>query len=154
MTCVRLREQFAFFRMNYINTCKTMPDFNSTIQAIYGFVPIRFNGCAGGGLKDTPGFEEVIGHYCDLQYNYLTAIPKADIFNPYTQLIHDTLKSSAYAFSIDDKVSFKHVEGTGIILTIAGAHGLENETPSPLPNEDNFRNQCREKPPKAEGDLG
>ena len=130
-----------------------MPDFNSTIQAIYGFVPIRFSGCPGGPLQDTPGFEEVIGHYCDLQYNYLTAILEPDIFNPYTKLIHDTLKSSAYAFSIDDKLSFKRVEDTGIILTIAGPQGLKNQTGVPLPNEDTFRNQCREKPPKAPGDL-
>jgi hypothetical protein len=105
-----------------------MPEFNSTIQAIYGFVPITFSGCTGGALNDTAGFNDAIGHYCDLQYNYLTeGTPKAEIFNPYTQLIHDTLKSSAYAFSIDDEVSFKHVVGTGIVLAIAGANGLENK---------------------------
>jgi len=150
MTCIRLREQFNFFQKNYINTCKQMPDFNATIQAIYGFVPITFGGCKGGALNDTAGFKDAIGHYCDLQYNYLTGIPETDIFNPFTRLIHDALKSSAYAFSIDDKVSFKHVEGTGIILAIAGANGLENKTASPLPNEHNFKNQCRETPPKAE----
>jgi hypothetical protein len=148
--CVRLREQFSFFQTNYINTCKQMPDFNSTIQAIYGFVPITFSSCTGGALKDTAGFKDVIGHYCDLQYNYLTGAPEEKIFNPYTQLIHDTLKSSAYAFSIDDKVSFKHVVGTGIILAIAGADGLENKTAAPLPDKTNYKNQCRETPPKAE----
>jgi hypothetical protein len=151
LTCMRLREQRDFFKLNYKDACGKMPDFNSTIQAIYGFVPITFNGCTGGALNLTPGFNVAIGHYCDLQYNYLTeAISEKEIFNPYTQLIHDTLKSSAYAFSIDDKVSFKHVEGTGIILAIAGANGLENKTASPLPNEHNFKNQCRETPPKAE----
>jgi len=65
-------------------------------------------------------------------------------------LIHDTLKSSAYAFSIDDKVSFKHVQGTGIILAIAGANGLENKTAAPLPDAHNFKDQCRETPPKTE----
>ena len=151
MTCMRLREQFDFFQLNYMKTCGKMPDFNSTIQAIYGFVPITFNGCTGGALNQTAGFNDAIGHYCDLQYNYLTGVPKEEIFNPYTQLVHETLKSSAYAFSIDDKASFKHVEGAGIILAIAGANGLENTNPSPLPNEHNFRNQCRETPPpKAE----
>jgi hypothetical protein len=145
-TCMRLLEQFDFFRLNYMITCGKVPDFNSTIQAIYGFVPITFNGCTGGALRDTPGFNDAIGHYCDLQYNYLT-VPDKEIFNPYTQLIHKTLESSAYAFSIDDKASFKHVKGAGIILAIAGANGLENTTPSPLPNEHNFRNQCRETPP-------
>ena len=65
-------------------------------------------------------------------------------------MIHDTLKSSAYAFSIDDKVSFKHVQGTGIILAIAGANGLENKTAAPLPDAHNFKDQCRETPPKTE----
>ena len=152
--CVRLREQFSFFQTNYISTCKKMPDFNSTIQAIYGFVPITFSGCTGGALKDTAGFKDAIGHYCDLQYNYLTGAPEEEIFNPYAQLIHDTLKSSAYAFSIDDKVSFKHVVGTGIILTIAGAKGLENKTATPLPDKTNFKNQCRETPPKVEVQSG
>ena len=150
LTCIRLREQFKFFETNYMNTCKKMPDFNSTIQAIYGFVPIRFSDCTGGALRDTAGFNDAIGHYCDLQYNYLTGAPEAEIFNPYTQLIYDTLKSSAYAFSIDDKVSFKHVVGTGIILAIAGANGLKNKTAAPLPDETNFKDQCRETPPKTE----
>jgi hypothetical protein len=158
-TCMRLLDQRDFFQLNYMKTCG-MPDsdptiqamyFVSTIQAIYGFVPITFNGCTGGPLRDTPGFNDAIGHYCDLQYNYLTGVPEKEIFNPYTQLIHDTLKSSAYAFSIDDKASFKHVKGTGIILAIAGANGLENQNPSQLPNINNFRSQCRETPPpKAE----
>jgi hypothetical protein len=150
MTCMRVLEQFDFFRLNYMITCGKVPDFNSTIQAIYGFVPITFNGCTGGALRDTPGFNDAIGHYCDLQYNYLTGIPESEVFNPYTQLIHDTLRSSAYAFSIDDKVSFKHVVGTGIILAIAGANGLENKTAAPLPDRTNFKDQCQEKPPKAE----
>ena len=149
-TCIELRKQFNFFQTNYISTCKKEPDFTSTIQAIYGFVPINFGGCKGGALNETAGFKAAIGLYCDLQYNYLTEIPEAEIFNPFTQLIHDTLKSSAYAFSIDDKVSFKHVQGTGIILAIAGANGLENKTAAPLPDAHNFKDQCRETPPKTE----
>jgi hypothetical protein len=148
-TCMRLLEQRDFFRLNYMITCGKVPDFNSTIQAIYGFVPITFNSCTGGALRDTPGFNDAIGHYCDLQYNYLTGVRKEEIFNPYTQLIHETLESSAYAFSIDDEASFKHVMGTGIILAIAGANGLENQTPSPLPNERNFRDRCRQTPPST-----
>jgi hypothetical protein len=158
MTCMLVRDQFNFFQKNYMTTpaCKNViPDFNSTIQAIYGFVPITFKGCTGGALRDTPGFKTVIGHYCDLQYNYLTGVPDKEIFNPYTQLIHETLQSSAYAFSIDDEASFKHVMGTGIILTIAGANGLENQTATPLPNERNFRARCRQgPPPKVEVQSG
>jgi hypothetical protein len=104
---------------------------------------------------DTQGFKKVIGEYCDLQYNYLTGVPDKEIFNPYTKLIHETLESSAYAFSIDDEASFKHVMGTGIILAIAGANGLENQTRSPLPNERNFRDRCRQTPPsKVEVESG
>jgi hypothetical protein len=69
-------------------------------------------------------------------------------------LIHATLESSAYAFSIDDKVSFKHVVGTGIILAIAGANGLENQTAAPLPDENNYKDQCRETPPMTEVQSG
>jgi hypothetical protein len=155
-TCRQLRDQFRFFQKNYMDACKMMPDpdFTSTIQAIYGFVPINFGGCKGGALNETAGFKKAILDYCDLQYNYLTVIRKEEIFNPFTQLIHDTLKSSAYAFSIDDKVSFKHVEGTGIILAIAGANGLENRNASQLPDRNNFKEQCQEKPPKAEVRAG
>jgi hypothetical protein len=50
--------------------------------------------------------------------------PPKDIFNPYARLIHETLKTNAYAFSIDDKAAFLSVPGDGLIITIGGPKGL------------------------------
>ena len=107
------------------------------MQAVYGWVPIVNRGCTGLDLKtDVTAYKDAALAYCRLQYNYVT-LPQSEkavyTFNPYTALIHAPyspvfgggLKSSAYAFSIDDKLSFKHVVADGIILTIAGTHGLE-----------------------------
>ncbi len=132
------------------------PPFYIVMQGVYGWVPIVNRGCTGLDLKKTSlgtkGYEDAALAYCRLQYNYVT-LPPAEkpvyTFNPYTALIHSSYKptlgggldSSAYAFSIDDKLSFKHVEAEGIILTIAGTKGLEfakarGETapvPTPIP---------------------
>jgi hypothetical protein len=72
----------------------------------------------------------------------LTGAIKEEIFNPYTQLIHKTLASTAYAFSIDDGVSFKHAEGTGVVFAVGGPTGLPNEKPTPLPTKDRILKQC------------
>ncbi len=113
-----------------------------TMEAVYGWVPIVNGTCTGLDLKETDPdkdkatarYKDAALAYCRLQYNYVT-LPKGspDIFNPYTALIHAPyspvlgggLFSSAYAFSIDDALSFKHVVADGIILTIAGTKGLE-----------------------------
>ena len=65
-----------------------------------------------------------------------------DVFNPYVKLIHQTLASNAYAFSIDDAVAFKSLPGDGIVITIAGAEGLENQTQTPLPTASTYRTYC------------
>jgi len=113
------------------------PPFYITMQAVYGWVPIVNRGCTGLDLKtDVPSYQNAALAYCRLQYNYVTlpANQKAVYtFNPYIALIHASyspvlgggLDSSAYAFSIDDKLSFKSVVADGIILTIAGSKGLE-----------------------------
>ena len=116
------------------------PPFYITMQGVYGWVPIKNRGCTGLDLKKTnlgtAGYKVAAEAYCRLQYNYATLPANekpANIFNPYTGLIHKLwspvlgggLDSSAYAFSIDDALSFKHVEAEGIILTIAGTKGLE-----------------------------
>jgi len=106
------------------------------MQAVYGWVPIVYRGCTGLDLKtDETSYKDAALAYCRLQYNYVTLPPsqKAYIFNPYTALIHAPynpvsgggLNSSAYAFSIDDKLSFKSVVADGVILTIGGTKGLE-----------------------------
>ncbi len=122
--------------------CKSppTPPFYITMQAVYGWVPIVYSGCTGLDLKETtlgtPGYQDAALAYCRLQYNYATlpANQKAVYtFNPYTALIHARYSpvlgggvfSSAYAFSIDDALSFKSVVAQGLILTIAGSNGLE-----------------------------
>src|SRR6266851_487648 len=68
----------------------------------------EFPGCPHA-LVDTPGYSTAIGDFCELEYNYLTNVPPKDIFNPYARLVHETLKTNAYAFSIDDKAAFLSV---------------------------------------------
>jgi hypothetical protein len=111
--------------------------------AVYGFVPIKAPlfapTCTGLDLKaaaDKLGqdFTALQETYCQLQYNYLDPSVASDhVFNPYVKLIHQTLNSSAYAFSIDDKQSFKQVADTGMIFTIAGTNGLTNKTATQIP---------------------
>jgi hypothetical protein len=67
----------------------------------------------------------------------------ADVFNRYVKLIHQMLASNAYAFSIDDAVAFKSLPGTGVIITIAGVDGLENQTQTPLPTASTYETYCR-----------
>ncbi len=118
-------------------TSPQTPPFYITMQAVYGWVPIVNRGCTGLDLKtDEMAYQNAALAYCRLQYNYVTlpANQKAVYtFNPFTALIYAPyspilgggLDSSAYAFSIDDKLSFKSVVADGIILTIAGTKGLE-----------------------------
>jgi hypothetical protein len=56
-------------------------------------------------------------------------------FNPYTKLVHDVLKSSAYAFSIDDNLAFHSLKADGIIITIGGLKGLQNTDATPIPDK-------------------
>ena len=64
------------------------------------------------------------------------------MFDPYVKLVHVTLASNAYAFSIDDEQAFKSLPGTGVIVTIAGANGLENKTQTELPTAGNYNKFC------------
>ena len=117
------------------------------MKAVYGWVPISYNNCTGSALVNTPGvpdYQIAITTYCDLQYNYLqSGVPASDIFNPYTYFIHDALQSSAYAFSIDDQLAFRHLVAAGIILAIGGTNGLQDTEPSPLPNRQTYAQHCR-----------
>jgi hypothetical protein len=146
--------QYQFFLRNYKQAgCARDPDLPAILVAVYGFVPIRFplnlksgeTDCVGGALKDTSGFKQAIERYCILQYNYLDPlVPPRDVFNPYTKFIHETLGSSAYAFSIDDEQSFRRLEGfPGVIIALGGVEGLDDTRPTPLPTKDNFRQQCK-----------
>jgi hypothetical protein len=141
------------------------PPFYIVMQGVYGWVPIVNRGCTGLDLKKTNlgtgGYEDAAQAYCRLQYNYtMKGLPEADIFNPYTALIHAPyspvlgggLDSSAYAFSIDDKLSFKHVVAEGIILAIAGTKGVEFDkaagqtapVPTPIPvTPEEIKEHCK-----------
>jgi hypothetical protein len=66
----------------------------------------------------------------NLQYNHQLAYAQADpsqLFNPYVLLIHDRLNMNAYGFSVDDAVGFMSELGTGLIFTVGGTDGLENQ---------------------------
>ena len=167
-TCKDIQSVAKLFDASYTdNKCTQIPPFYIKMQAVYGWVPIVNRGCTGVDLKKTSlgtqGYFDAAAAYCRLQYNYVTlsASDRAKYtFNPYTALIHAPYKptlgggllSSAYAFSIDDKLSFKHVEAEGIILAIAGVKGIEfdkagGETapvPTPIPaNAKEIKCHCK-----------
>jgi hypothetical protein len=103
---------------------------------------VPFPGCSTPLVK-VAGYDAAIRIYCDLQYNFFDpAVLPGDVFNPYVKLIHQTLASNAYAFSIDDAVAFKSLPGDGIVVTVAGAEGLENQTQTPLPTASTYRTYC------------
>ena len=142
-TCDKIQEVNAFFQSNF-RQCfpgKPLPATTDYLQVVYGWV--QFPGCATP-LVQSAGYDAAIRDYCDLQYNFFDpAVPATDVFNPYVKLIHQTLASNAYAFSIDDAVSFKSLPGTGIVITIAGVTGLENQTQTPLPTASTYETYCR-----------
>ena len=39
-------------------------------------------------------------------------------------------------------MAFKSLPGDGVIITIAGANGLENQTPTPLPTASTYHSYC------------
>jgi hypothetical protein len=149
-TCNQIRNVDALFKRSYQKNCKGDPSSIAVMIAVYGWTPVRFEGCAGADLQLFPEFAAAQKDYCSLQYNYLT-LPNAEAgwtFNPYTKLIHGSsgiggLESSSYAFSIDDKLSFKSVPAEGLIIAVGGAKGLENETPTPLPTKDTIFEHCK-----------
>jgi hypothetical protein len=142
-TCTKIRDVFNFFKTNYLVTCglgPPLPDTPTMLTQVYGWA--EFPGCSHA-LVDTPGYATTISEYCELQYNYLiTGILPSGLFNPYAQLIHQTLASNAYAFSIDDKAAFKSVPGDGLIITIGGENGLVYNEQAPLPTLDNLHDYC------------
>jgi hypothetical protein len=142
-TCGKIQEVDAFFKSAFAQCFpgKPLPDTPDYLQVVYGWV--QFPGCATPLVK-IPDYDATISTYCALQYNFFDpTVPASDVFNPYVGLIHRTLASNAYAFSIDDAVAFKSLPGTGIVITIAGAKGLENPTQTPLPTASTYQTYCR-----------
>ena len=115
------------------------PDFNywEAITHIYGWVPFNEKcGAAANPLVDTKidGWDHAKIQFMyihDLQYNHrqpsVVADPKLT-FNPYVKLIHNDLKMNAYAFSVDDAVGFMSELGDGLVFSVGGSKGLENES--------------------------
>lgn len=136
------KQVYQFFLKNY-NKYKSGACGNNNLKAnlpplvmlqhIYGFVPFN-EGCNNAGynaLVDTSTkdeYEEAHRNYIELQYSTPTD-KTTPHFNPYVNLIHDRLKTNAYAFSIDDAVGFMAEYGSGLIFTLGDAAGLENKDP-------------------------
>ena len=142
-TCTRIRQVNTFFQAAYRQCFPGQPLSSTTdfLRTVYGWV--QFPGCTTP-LSRLAGYDTAIGTYCALQYNFFdSTVPAADVFNPYVKLIHQTLASNAYGFSIDDAVAFKSLPGTGIVITIAGVNGLENQTQTPLPTASTYETYCR-----------
>jgi len=140
----------AFFKQNHVNylamydagqcqgTKPLKPTFNywEAMLHIYGWVPFN-EGCGAGAnpLSETEipdwNHAKIQSMYIhELQYNHLQPDVQTNpklLFNPYVQLIHDDLKMNAYAFSVDDAVGFMSELGDGLIFTVGGSNGLENE---------------------------
>ena len=144
---VKLEIVKQFFEKNYQDYLATyspqkcngdipeIPVFNywQAITHIYGWVPFN-EGCGAGDnpLAGTsiPGWDHAklqSMYIHDLQYNYRTITDPKLTFNPYVKLIHDDLKMNAYSFSVDDAVGFMSELGDGLIFTVGGPTGLEND---------------------------
>ena len=142
-TCGQIRDVNDFFLADY-RQCfpqAPLPSLNDFLRDVYGWA--QFPDCSTQ-LSKVSGYAQAIEIYCTLQYNFFDpSVPPEDVFNPYVRLIHETLATNAYAFSIDDAVSFKSIAGDGIIVTIAGPDGLENKTQTPLPTPSTYKTYCR-----------
>jgi hypothetical protein len=69
--------------------------------------------------------------------------PPEDYFNPYNNFVHGTIRSNAYAFSIDDKAAFLSVPAQGLIIAIGGSTGLAYPNEQfPLPSLKNLNDSC------------
>lgn len=91
------------------------PPIDILIQHIYGYVSF----CA-----TLPSNGQDFDAYTTLQHTF-NANYQGD-FNPYTQLIHQTLLMNIYAYSVDDAIGFQSTAATGNVITVGGAFGLPN----------------------------
>jgi hypothetical protein len=147
-TCAQIQGVKDFFVADY-KACfghdpnlKDPAVLHEFLRDVYGWA--QFPGCTESLADKNPKeYPNVIKTFCDLMYNFFTVKDDADVFDPFVKLIHVTLKSNAYAFSIDDAQAFKSIEGTGVIITIAGPHGLENTKQTELPTKENYGKFCQ-----------
>jgi hypothetical protein len=152
-TCKKIRDVEKLFETSVSRSasCNGTPYYSiplwQRMRAVYGWVPVKYKGCTGVNLleaaQNKDAFKTYQLEYCALQYNYLdSTVPITQTFAPFTALTHRPfnianltlgLASSAYAFSIDDALSFMRVEADGVIMSVGGSNGLENTTGVPLP---------------------
>lgn len=147
-TCTQIQSIRDFFVADYKACFGTAPNLNDPnvlhafVRDVYGWV--QFDGCADSlATKNPAHYPAAIRTFCDLMYNFFTVTDASDVFDPYVKLVHVALASNAYAFSIDDEQAFKSIAGTGVIITIAGAHGLEDSTQTDLPTAANYSKFCQ-----------
>lgn len=100
---------------NNAAACSVSPSEAVLLQHIYGYVSF----CAIVLPSSGPQFDA----YTAVQHNFL-GYPQD--FNPYTQLVHQTLKMNVYAYSVDDAVGNINTIGDGVIYAIGGSNGLTN----------------------------
>jgi len=146
--CDRIRRVNDFFLKNYDNYRNLVingqcsppegippvnPPLKDLLSKVYGWVPWNEHCKAGAAANDLAldrDFQKVHKTYIALQYSSLQASTSAETFNPYVNLVHGTDyldMPGSYAFSVDDDVGNMLVAGTGIIITIGGAAGLDND---------------------------
>jgi hypothetical protein len=144
--CERIRTVNDFFLKNYDNYRRLVidgqcsppegippvnPPLKDLLSKVYGWVPWNEHCKAGAAANDLAlerDFQKVHKTYIALQYSTLQNPTMA--FNPYVNLVHGTdylNMPGSYAFSVDDDVGNMLVGGTGIIITIGGAAGLDND---------------------------
>lgn len=135
------------------------------LRFVHGWVPTRIGNIKGPKIdctvEDVPelplvsdppfpitatnprGWGASIVNYMNIQYDWATwGLKQPQLFNPYTQFIHDKrqnggLAAASYAFSIDDHASFRGDPGSGLIFSVGGVKGLPNPkaAPPPLPQK-------------------
>jgi hypothetical protein len=147
-TCTQIQSIRDFFDADYKVCFGVPPNLNDPsilhdfLRDVYGWA--QFPGCKGSLADTLPHqYPVAVKTFCDLMYNFFTVADYSEVFNPYVKLIHVTLESNAYAFSIDDEQAFKSVQGTGVIITVAGENGLENTTQTELPTAANYSKFCQ-----------
>jgi hypothetical protein len=148
--CLSARTVNTFFLNNYTKY-KTMvdkgecnppvtppptPTLVDVLAHVYGWVPWNEHCTEGAKANDlddkTDNFRAVHKTYITLQYTSLSAQFPYQTFNPYVNLVHGAKylnMPGSYAFSIDDDVGNIHVPAAGVIITVGGSGGLENDVP-------------------------
>jgi hypothetical protein len=140
--CHGIRTVNDFFLKNYDNYRKLVesgncnppqkplrtPTLKDMLTHVYGWVPWNEH-CSGGAAANDLAldrdFQKVHKAYIALQYS-----KPLGTFNPYVNLVHGTDyldMPGSYAFSVDDDVGNMLVGGTGIIITVGGSGGLDND---------------------------